>query len=132
MIPSAAMLHATRARPRVFSLVTALLPHAIRPDRCVPPLDQSRLEPLGFGFLDESVVGRFAVHSLAALTPLLQALREIHCVPDDRVFESFLRSEQRRRDVTRREADPEQKWRQIALFPALVHLALRGVHRKCS
>ena len=61
---------------------------------------------------------------------LLQALREVHGVADERVLEALLRAEEGGGCLAARDADPEQELLPRRILPRLVERVLRAVHRE--
>src|SRR3984957_18369452 len=67
-------------------------------------------------------------HDLTRIGQLLQALGHVDRVPDEGVFQPFLRSEERRRGLPRREAEAKAEGWQTLFIPAPVDSGLLVVH----
>ena len=89
-----------------------------REHRRLPSLDLLRLQRLERRRVRQRRDGRVGQYRRARRArPVLQALREIHRVADERVLEPLLGTQQRGRDLARRQADAETERLQRSLLP---------------
>src|SRR3954447_20416678 len=83
-------------------------PQTIRVHGCLATFDHVLAHRLDVERARDRVDRRTAQHRGAGRAgEVLQSLREVHGVADERVLDALVESEQRRRDLTRRQSDAE-------------------------